>query len=179
MAEFFTLSCPSCGAKLQIGNDVDKFACGYCGNEHVVKRSGGIISLAPVVEQLKDVKIGVDKTASELAVRRLRQEIDELKSKRNAIKGEGCLAMIFSGGGLLSLGLAGFILALMVDAWVTDLDNFFFGFIAVFAVFGVVIAGAIDITSGKDASEQRNAVQKIISEKQVELEKHEKIVSGE
>jgi len=81
MTAFVTLSCPSCGSKLQVTNDLDRFACGACGNEHVVRRTGGIVSLAPVVEGLLEVKISVDKTASELAIPRLEKEIGQLNSE--------------------------------------------------------------------------------------------------
>lgn len=79
MPDFFTLTCPSCGGRLQIGNDVERFACGYCGGEHVVKRGGGIVSLAPVIDEIKKVQTGVDKTASELAIARLTPEIEKIK----------------------------------------------------------------------------------------------------
>jgi hypothetical protein len=79
MENFATLTCPSCGGKLQIGNDVERFACGFCGNEHVVKRGGGIVSLTPVIAEIRNVQIGVDKTASELALVRLTNEIDSIK----------------------------------------------------------------------------------------------------
>jgi hypothetical protein len=81
MSDFVTLTCPSCGGKLQITNDIDRFACGHCGNEHVVKRSGGIVALAPVVEGLAKVQVGVDKTASELAIARLEREIADLRER--------------------------------------------------------------------------------------------------
>ena len=61
MANFVTLSCPSCGGKLQITQDVERFACSHCGQEHIVKRSGGIVSLSPVVDALKRVGAGGDK----------------------------------------------------------------------------------------------------------------------
>jgi len=64
MADYITLSCPSCGHKLQITNDIDRFACAACGNEHIVNRSGGIITLKPVIDSIKSVQVGVDKTAS-------------------------------------------------------------------------------------------------------------------
>ena len=85
MPDLVTLSCPSCGGKLNITNDIERFACGHCGREHVVKRAGGIVSLSPVVEALKKVEVGVDKTASELAINRLQREIDELRSQRTAL----------------------------------------------------------------------------------------------
>jgi predicted RNA-binding Zn-ribbon protein involved in translation (DUF1610 family) len=81
MAEFITLSCPSCGGRLEITKDIERFACAHCGNEHVVRRAGGIVSLAPVVAGLKQVQAGVDKTASELAIKRLRGEIGELRDE--------------------------------------------------------------------------------------------------
>ncbi|MCX6038647.1 MAG: hypothetical protein NTW99_12310 [Chloroflexi bacterium] len=85
MPDLVTLFCPSCGGKLNITNDIERFACGHCGREHVVTRAGGIVSLSPVVEALKKVEVGVDKTASELAINRLQREIDELRSQRTAL----------------------------------------------------------------------------------------------
>jgi predicted RNA-binding Zn-ribbon protein involved in translation (DUF1610 family) len=41
MADFVSLICPACNGKLQIGKDLDRFACGYCGTEFVVNRGGG------------------------------------------------------------------------------------------------------------------------------------------
>jgi len=98
MPEFSTLSCPSCGAKLQIGNNIDRFACSYCGNEHIVERTGGIVTLSPVVEEIKHIHICVDKTASELALKRLTQESEDLKQRldyeirkyNEANKNKGC-----------------------------------------------------------------------------------------
>lgn len=65
--KFVTLNCPSCGGKLNVTNDMERFACKYCGNEYIVKRSNGSISLAPVVEILKRVESSADKTASRLS----------------------------------------------------------------------------------------------------------------
>ena len=79
MTEFVTLSCPSCGGKLQITNDIEQFVCGYCGSEHIVRRGGGIIALAPVIESITKVQTGTDKTASELAIKRLREELGVLR----------------------------------------------------------------------------------------------------
>lgn len=83
--DFITLACPSCGGKLEITNDIERFACGHCGREHIVKRSGGTVSLAPIVDSLKKVETGVDKTAAELALARLQREIDDLDKRRRAV----------------------------------------------------------------------------------------------
>ncbi len=79
--EFITLSCPSCGGKLQITNDIERFACSNCGTEHIVKRSGGIVSLSPVIDVMQGVKSGVDRTAAELAIMRHEKDLKELQEK--------------------------------------------------------------------------------------------------
>ena len=78
---FITLTCPSLSGNVKITDDMNRFACGHCGNEHIVRRSGGTISLTPVVEGLRKVQSGVDKTASELAIVRLKKEIEELEKE--------------------------------------------------------------------------------------------------
>lgn len=77
MPDFISLTCPTCGGKLQITNNIERFACGYCGNEHLVRRSGGMVTIEPVIEGLKKIQEGTDKTASELAIQRLQKQIDE------------------------------------------------------------------------------------------------------
>ena len=77
MTDFVTLSCPSCGAKLEIGKDTDRFACEHCGQEHIVKRGGGVVSLSPVLDAIGKIEVGVDKTAAELAIVRLRKDIED------------------------------------------------------------------------------------------------------
>ena len=85
MADFVTLSCPSCGGKLEVTRDIERFACTHCGREHMVKRSGGTVSLSPVVDALRKVEVGVDKTAAELAIVRLQKEIEDLRVYRNSL----------------------------------------------------------------------------------------------
>jgi hypothetical protein len=77
--DLFALTCPSCGGKLQITPDIDRFSCGHCGNEHVVKRSGGAITVEPVLQALGEIRIGTDKTASELAMKRLTEELSRMQ----------------------------------------------------------------------------------------------------
>lgn len=83
--DFITLSCPACGGKLQITKDIDRFACAHCGQEHLVRREGGIVYLAPLVEGIQRIQTGVDKTAAELAVVRLTKEIGEIENRFRTI----------------------------------------------------------------------------------------------
>jgi ribosomal protein S27E len=115
MPDFITLSCPSCGHKLQITEDVDRFACSACGNEHIVNRSGGIVTLKPVIDSINEVKVGVDKTASELAIVRLDAEINELEgriSSINSARGSGGCVMRIIAWILMLLGVI-FIISLI------------------------------------------------------------------
>jgi len=77
--DFVTLTCPSCGGKLEITADIERFACAHCGAEHLVRRGGGTVSLKPVMDAIEAVKNGVDRTAVELALQRLRQDIEDLE----------------------------------------------------------------------------------------------------
>jgi hypothetical protein len=76
MSDFITLSCPSCGGQLAITDDIHRFACTHCGTEHMVKRAPGIIAIEPVVHGLANIQRGTDRTASELAIVRLRGEME-------------------------------------------------------------------------------------------------------
>jgi predicted RNA-binding Zn-ribbon protein involved in translation (DUF1610 family) len=73
-----TLTCPSCGSKLQITKGFDRFACFYCGNEHIVHREGGAVYLEPIAIDIHHIRGGVDKTAAELAIARLTKELSDL-----------------------------------------------------------------------------------------------------
>jgi hypothetical protein len=86
MTDSITLTCPSCGEKLQITSDIIRFACGNCGTEYVVKRGGGVVSITPAGEEPVQVKAAVDKTASELAINRLKGEIEELEREIYTIR---------------------------------------------------------------------------------------------
>ena len=44
-AETIRLTCPTCGARLEATEDIDRFACLHCGNEVLVTRRGGTPSI--------------------------------------------------------------------------------------------------------------------------------------
>jgi len=52
MADFVSSTCPSCNGKLQIGKDLDRFACGYCGTEFVVVVARLSVAQAEVTPQV-------------------------------------------------------------------------------------------------------------------------------
>lgn len=67
------LNCPSCGARLEIGENKEQVACGTCGSQLFVDRSGGTISLE-LAKSLGAISAGATQTAAELALVRLEKE---------------------------------------------------------------------------------------------------------
>lgn len=79
------LSCANCSAPLQIGEDLERFACSYCGTEQIVERSGGVVWLRKVETAIQAVQRGTDRTAAELALVRLGRELGEAQASRAAL----------------------------------------------------------------------------------------------
>jgi hypothetical protein len=111
-----SLKCVNCGASLEIGPAVDNFACGYCGTQQHVDRGGGIVSLRKIETTLSQVRQATDRTASELALVRLREELAFLRSRQaeevNALRAtdereNGFIGLALLGGSVASLYLFG------------------------------------------------------------------------
>ena len=70
------LNCPSCGARLEIGENKEQLACGTCGSQLYVDCSGGTISLE-LAKSLGAISTGASQTAAELALVRLEKELKQ------------------------------------------------------------------------------------------------------
>jgi hypothetical protein len=86
MPDILTLTCPTCGGRLQITHDIERFACAHCGNEHLVRRGTGVVTLAPVVESMDGLRRATDRTASELAIRRIQEDLAGMEAARGEIE---------------------------------------------------------------------------------------------
>src|SRR5690242_9904664 len=82
---FVPLNCRNCGAKLDVFDDMDRFACGFCGTEMFVERRGGTVALKRVEAGIARVQAGTDRTAAELALVRLRQDLQRLIAAEAAL----------------------------------------------------------------------------------------------
>ena len=58
---------------------METFDCGYCGASQTVERSGGTVSLKLLTTAIRQVQTGTDKTAAELAIKRLTVEMQEIE----------------------------------------------------------------------------------------------------
>lgn len=76
------LSCASCLAPLEIGEDLERFTCSYCGAAQIIERSGGALATRKIETVLQAVQRGTDRTAAELAIPRLTRELAEAQSAR-------------------------------------------------------------------------------------------------
>lgn len=74
-----TLTCPTCGYKLQISNDIERFACSACGNEHIVRRSGGAVSLVPIISGMNEISAKRDRVNIQLEIQNLYLEQTRLR----------------------------------------------------------------------------------------------------
>lgn len=147
-----TLSCPTCGSKLKLSSQVHLLVCAHCGNEHMVHRDGGAVFLAPLVQDVQQIRVSTDKTAAELAVVRLTKEIaaidDELEEAKHRnysiqvppLKGE--VLYVF---GILVMGGASFVslvAASVVGSWIPLLFTAAFFFALCWTVFVFSSKGA-------------------------------------
>lgn len=82
-----SLKCPNCGAAVSITPELDVFACGYCGAQQMVQRGSGTVSLKLLGEAIARIQHGTDRTAAELAIRRLREELATLEVEKQDIAG--------------------------------------------------------------------------------------------
>jgi len=86
------LTCNACGGKLEITDDIERFACGHCGNEWIVNRSGGIVSLKAIEEQLSKVQEHTKETAEhskiladQVRLKAIKEKITTLSIETNGI----------------------------------------------------------------------------------------------
>jgi ribosomal protein S27AE len=87
-----TLNCTNCGAGLEVSQDMERFACGYCGTQQIVERKGGTVALKPLTDAIRMVQTGTDKTAAELALKRMGEELAALHGSYRARQGQASVA---------------------------------------------------------------------------------------
>ena len=176
MVETMSLTCPTCGAKLEVTEDMDRFACLHCGNEMLVMRRGGTASLKPIVEQLERVRDGASRTASELAIDRLDKEIVALLSQRKGEFGSGCaitlivFGLLFGGYGLL---MVIFSLPSPSSLPVAP-ETLWIGPTMILIAIGLFVFAYISESGLKS---KRNLLDSLIAQKIQERRRHEEVVT--
>jgi len=117
---FITLSCPNCGGTLEIYDDIDRFACSFCGSETLIQRRGGTVALKKVETAIRRVQVGTDRTAAELAMPRLHVELQQWTRAEQSLLNHRVTVLKFtSGHGLWCLGMA---MAIFAPLWVLAVE---------------------------------------------------------
>jgi hypothetical protein len=87
MASIKPLKCPTCGGTLYITGDIDRFVCGFCKNEHIVERSGGVITIK-AVKELERFGVVHEKLAAERAIQYSTEKISSLQSEQTQLQSQ-------------------------------------------------------------------------------------------
>jgi predicted RNA-binding Zn-ribbon protein involved in translation (DUF1610 family) len=78
LSEVARLSCPSCGAPLEVSPDICQFACRYCSSTIERKEKGGLVFLVLIEKRMRAVEEKQARTTEQI---RLIQEIADLEKK--------------------------------------------------------------------------------------------------
>ena len=81
-AHFISLNCTSCGGILEVYDDMERFACGYCGTEIEVQRRGGTAVLKEVTAVYTG---GLHQANNSTDLVRLREEFQNLSKRREVM----------------------------------------------------------------------------------------------
>lgn len=91
--EITSMTCRQCGGKLTISRDADQIICQHCGTEYLISFNEGAISVKLLSEGLKKIQVSTDKTASELALARIKEEkkkiLDQMEGAEQYLSQEG------------------------------------------------------------------------------------------
>lgn len=79
--KFITLSCQQCGGKIDVYDDMKRFACSFCGTEMMVQRRGNAVLLEKLTEVVAKAHISVDRASDEIETVRLTHEREKLLEK--------------------------------------------------------------------------------------------------
>jgi hypothetical protein len=78
------LACPTCGGKIDAGNQSGQCVCSYCGNQLQISEYEGELTLKPFVEVAKTIEHSMNFAASEMAIKRIRVELEKLHHKKQS-----------------------------------------------------------------------------------------------
>jgi DNA-directed RNA polymerase subunit RPC12/RpoP len=143
-----SLKCVNCGAALQVREGVSELACGYCGVQQIVQRDGGSVWLS-LEKAIAEVKATADRAATEMTLRRLREEreevrgqLDELRTRAGEASNAGFMSVYRLALTMVCVVGAVVILARMLDR------TFFYSFgagnlIVVAAILMFIVVGVM------------------------------------
>lgn len=169
-----SLKCQSCGAGLSITAEMERFACGYCGTEQIVQRNGGTVFLRILHEEISQVRVGTDKTAAELAIKRITGELAEIERQLKVAQEQFDSAhpAVFVLVGLFFTGVYWFVKS---RGWTSDAIN-----VAFFVTLGILVLATFGATLDRPKAKERlEALQKQRDTFNEQIRKARLIVEGD
>lgn len=188
-SNFITLACPNCGGKLTITTDLERFACQFCGNEHIVRRSGGTISLEPVMkmmhtinDNINNMSSGLDlvksiseKQAAEMAIKRINKEIEDLQKQRASLEsGSTTTWLIFGISAIVCL----ISIVVLVAAGDMRIIKVFFIPGAILGGFMTIIGLITGIAVSSSRKKREQQIDSQMSQKIQELNRNQQIINS-
>jgi predicted RNA-binding Zn-ribbon protein involved in translation (DUF1610 family) len=167
MSNLITLTCPSCGGRLEVTNNTERYVCVHCGNAHIVDPGVRAESLAREVEVLKYSerirKIEADLEGLVIQQRRAWQALESAEAQLAQYRSKKMSGLLASGIGVV-LVLLGLVLG--------DVSRFLLVFGAVFVVGGVREIAVNDFearVARESATQQVAASRDMLNQKQRQL----------
>lgn len=168
MAEFSFLTCPTCGSQLEAIEDQLKLACEKCQAEHLIKKSGKIVYICTLEQELESIQIRANRANTERMILKLNQEIHELEEELKELKSEGAPLE-----NVRIIGLAAVTLGLLFAVIYGISNTFLMGYLAAGIVLGIALHGSTSFI-GKEYYIRKMYLKELIDGKRGEIIQHEK-----
>jgi DNA-directed RNA polymerase subunit RPC12/RpoP len=168
LAEVLFLTCPNCGSKLEVIKSKLRFACPHCQAEHVVKRSGKIVYLSTLEQELESIQIRASRAESERTIMQLYQEIRALEAELQELRSEGAPL-----DNVRMIGMAAITLGLLFAVIYGISNTFVMGYLAAGIVLGIALHGSTGFI-GKDYYIRKTYLKELIDKKRGEIIQYEK-----
>ena len=178
-SDFITLACPNCGGKLNITSDLERFACQFCGNEHIVRRSGGTVSLEPVMammntlnESMSRVSAISEKQAAEMAIKRLDKEIEEIQKQSAQLEEGSSTSWAFFGISAVVLFMSIFVI---IIAEGERIINVIFVPVGILSGFMTLIGFIVLLSVSSNKKKRRKEIDAAFTQKLAERARNKQI----
>jgi hypothetical protein len=168
VAEVFFLTCPNCGSQLDVVKTILNITCGNCQSEHVIKRSGKVVYLCTLEQELESVQNRADRAASQRMITILNQEIKDLEADLKELRSEGAPL-----DNVRMIGMAAITLGLFFAIIYGISNTMMMGYMAAGIVLGIALHGSTGFV-GKDYYIRKRYLEELIDQKRGEILNHEK-----
>lgn len=194
MTEITKLLCPACGAKIELKGNSGQITCAYCGTQLQIENHKGAIAAMPPALPVNNVKSTIDRTASEIEIKKIKEEITFLQTQQipyltkwNRLKAihSGKVTNYKLWAKIFAWSLLGSFILLLVGAATRLMAIGILAFLLFFAgIIALIITGCkawrqkIFEKKYEKMSQVMNSMDEQIKAKYKELEKHKAIAES-